>query len=51
MSAQETPSEHAIGSDRDTQGATGVQKLSLESSFEKRVFDLEIHDRMHRLPD
>ena len=37
VSAQETPSEDAIGCDRDTQGATGVQKLSLETSFEKRV--------------
>jgi hypothetical protein len=48
VSIQEPPSEDAIGRDRDTQAATGIQKLSLVSSFDKRVFDLEIHDRMNR---
>ena len=47
VSTQETPSEYAISSDRNTEGTTRSQNLSLEPPLKKRVLDLEIHDRMH----
>ena len=46
VAAQKAAGEYTISRDRDTQGATCLHNLSFEPTFQKRVFDLDIYDRM-----